>query len=56
MNRGKRWSHELRGWVYPPPFLSERRIGLLEWTGRGMDFIDWFDFNDVYGFFREGAD
>jgi hypothetical protein len=50
-----RWSHELRGWIFTPT-LSERRIRTLEWSGHANDYIDWFDFNDAYGFFHEGAD
>lgn len=50
-----RWCHEKRGWIFTA-ILSERRARVLEWTGHGHDYIDWFDFNDAYGFFREGAD
>lgn len=42
---------------YSSPRLAERRFRHLEWVGgKQNDYIDWFDFNDHFGFFREGAD
>ena len=40
------------------PRLSERRIGLY-WdhvNGHGVDCIDWFVYNDIYGLYCEAAD
>lgn len=48
------WSHELRGWVFTPR-LSERRFGMREYITDNC-FMDWFEWNDVCGFFREAAD
>lgn len=50
----KRWSHELRGWVFTV-ILSERRFGLRENIVDNC-YLDWFEWNDVCGLFRESAD
>jgi len=39
------------------PRLAERRFDYWEWVGgRHNDYIDWYNLNDAWGLWREGAD